>query len=920
MFALLSGFSFLNPWILTALISLPAIWWLIRLTPPPPQTVQFPAIQFLLTLTNRQESSASIPWWLLLIRLLIAILIILGIAAPVYNLLPTTNGKGPVVLIVDNGWASGPGWEARENTINMLVEEFSRQQRLLYTVATASRKTEQQSSLLPLKPEDISKLDFALRPRAGEVNREIIKDLLPKFREIPDIEFVWLSDGVVTNEDPTQLSELMTSLSSIGPLTIYKDEAPLPPHVIGTPEISGGKISLPVHKPQISFNRQGVLIARSESGKIIARKPYNFGDDTKSHAIQLDLPLHIRNEIAQFEILNSKSAGSIFLLDNRWQRKTIGLVADENKGQGQSLLSEAHYLEKALIPYYDIRKNTLEVLLKEDISLIALGDAAAFSADISNSLKNWMKKGGILIRFSGPKLANSSSDISPVQLRIGNRNLDGTMSWTKPASLGPMAEDSPFARLEIDPKIQVLKQILANPSPDLREKTWAKLEDGTPLVTAARRGDGWVILFHTTATPNWSDLALSGLFVEMLREIGQLGSINNSQTLSAAQLLPLNLLDGFGQFEGNLKNSPPLLTSADEMTAPNAEQPAGYYGSTERKFAHNIGDYIDTYQEIDFSLMDGNLKNYRASSQQHLRPALLTLAFCLVILDILIAYFIQNGLKLLSKPTASALLLVAIGSLTVFTSPNPAQAEEDLSRLLDATLDTRLAYILTGDPLVDQMSEAGLYGLSKQLRRRTAIEAENPLPVDIENHTLIFFPMIYWPITPSFPAISDPAISKINRYLKGGGTVLFDTRDQYSSSIFGSDNSGSPESTRLRQILSRLDIPNLSIVPTDHVLTKSFYLMQSFPGRYRDGEIWIENTQGAYGNDGVASVLIGSNDWAAAWATDRKGQPLAAVLPGGERQREFAIRFGVNLVMYTLAGNYKADQVHIPAILERLGQ
>ena len=73
-------------------------------------------------------------------------------------------------------------------------------------------------------------------------------------------------------------------------------------------------------------------------------------------------------------------------------------------------------------------------------------------------------------------------------------------------------------------------------------------------------------------------------------------------------------------------------------------------------------------------------------------------------------------------------------------------------------------------------------------------------------------------------------------------------------------------------------------------------------------------------NDGVSSLIIGANDYAAAWATDITGQPLYPVVPGGARQRELSFRFGVNLVMYALTGNYKADQVHVPAILERLGQ
>ncbi|MDO9125619.1 MAG: DUF4159 domain-containing protein, partial [Parvibaculum sp.] len=87
--------------------------------------------------------------------------------------------------------------------------------------------------------------------------------------------------------------------------------------------------------------------------------------------------------------------------------------------------------------------------------------------------------------------------------------------------------------------------------------------------------------------------------------------------------------------------------------------------------------------------------------------------------------------------------------------------------------------------------------------------------------------------------------------------------------------------------------------------------------------LWVEASladAGSLTNDGVTTILVGSNDYAAAWARDARGRPLFPVSPGGERQREMADRFGVNLVMYALTGNYKADQVHVPALLERLGQ
>jgi hypothetical protein len=104
------------------------------------------------------------------------------------------------------------------------------------------------------------------------------------------------------------------------------------------------------------------------------------------------------------------------------------------------------------------------------------------------------------------------------------------------------------------------------------------------------------------------------------------------------------------------------------------------------------------------------------------------------------------------------------------------------------------------------------------------------------------------------------------------------------------------------------------------VLTKSVYLLQDFPGRLASGRVWVEAAHGGADHDGVAALIVGSNGWAAAWARDANGNGLYPVAPGGEIQRERALRFGVNLVMYALTGNYKADQVHVPALLERLGQ
>jgi hypothetical protein len=157
--------------------------------------------------------------------------------------------------------------------------------------------------------------------------------------------------------------------------------------------------------------------------------------------------------------------------------------------------------------------------------------------------------------------------------------------------------------------------------------------------------------------------------------------------------------------------------------------------------------------------------------------------------------------------------------------------------------------------------------------------------------------------------------------------VIFDTRDAFSTVP---DGAVSAEGQYLRRMLSTLDIPELEPVPADHVLTKSFYLLADFPGRFRGAPLWVEamptaedEESGAApvrSGDGVSPILITANDFAGAWATNEHGQTILPTVPSDPRQRELAYRAGINIVMYALTGNYKADQVHIPALLERLGQ
>jgi hypothetical protein len=301
------------------------------------------------------------------------------------------------------------------------------------------------------------------------------------------------------------------------------------------------------------------------------------------------------------------------------------------------------------------------------------------------------------------------------------------------------------------------------------------------------------------------------------------------------------------------------------------------------------------------------------SAEVDLMPWLLLAALLLALADTAIGLQLRG---LLIRPRRAAPVAAAL-LLLLTPEPVPAQSQQSDEAIVAATSETRLAYVLTGLAEVDEISDAGLQGLSLILNRRTAIEAGEPRAVDLAVDDLNLFPLLYWPVPSDHPQLGAGVAERLDAYLRQGGMILFDTGDA-EVMIPGQAGPG-PGERRLRQLLGGLNLPMLEPVPEDHTLTRSFYLLQDFPGRWTGQTVWVDHAEPSV-NDGVSSLVIGGHGWAGAWAIDEYGLAMYPVMPGGERQRELARRFGVNLVMYALTGNYKTDQVHIPALLERLGQ
>ena len=666
------------------------------------------------------------------------------------------------------------------------------------------------------------------------------------------------------------------------------------------------------------------------AARVLARLPLELAPEATEAEGRLSLPPELRARIERFEIEGMRHAGAVSLGDDGLRRREVALIAGREDREALDLLSPLYYLRKALAPNADLLEGALSDMLPANPDAVVLADVATLSEGEETALRDWVEAGGVLVRFAGPRLAASDvsrrqeADLMPVRLRAGGRTVGGAMSWGEPKTLAPFPEGSPFTGLSIPGDVAVSAQVLAQPGPTLAERVIAQLDDGTPLVTRKRLGDGQVVLFHVTANAEWSSLPLSGLFVQMLDRL----AVSSAQAAPAAADLAgttwqaVEVLDGAGRLRE--AGTRPGVAGERLLTEPlGPDLLPGLYAGAERQVARNVIGAETRIAPSDWPARVP-VEGFARAPETPLGGWLLSAALALMLADIAATLALSGRLRR-GGVAAATLLALVMGGVT----PGPARAQEgDTARAIEATSETVLAHVLTGDREVDATARAGLRGLGRALTMRSSVEPAAPIGVDLERDELAFFPMLYWPVTADQPRPSAEAYARLNDYLRKGGLILFDTRD---ADIAGYGAS-TPAGARLQDLAAPLDIPPLEPVPDDHVVTRTFYLLDNFPGRHAGRDVWVEaappDAERVDGmpfrdlNDGVTPVMIGGNDWAAAWAVTERGDPMFPVGRGygGERQREMAYRFGVNLVMHVLTGNYKSDQVHVPALLDRLGQ
>jgi Domain of unknown function (DUF4159)/Aerotolerance regulator N-terminal len=920
--------AFAAPAVLAALVGLVALYFLLRVTPPSPRRAIFPPLRLLVGLDPNETTPARTPWPILALRLAIGALIILAMAEPLWNSFAALSGSGPLLVLIDDGFPAAPAWDKRI--------DFARERSIV--AARAGRIVA--IEVLSQGGQDIAPLDRAgiegrLRSLAPVPYAPARATALPAIERFvarePKTDILWIADGVELGGSREFSARLASIARSVELVTDGRGALAL-----AGADNEAGALTARLTRSDARAPATGAVKALDVQGREVGRVAFDFAANSALD-VRFGLPVELRNDITQIVIDGERSAGATWLIDERSRRRRVAIASGASADVAQPLLAPSYYLKRALQPFADISewhdssKDPIVSLLDEKPSVLVLADMSVAPGPELDAITQFLDNGGVLLRFAGTRLAAGDDTLTPTALRRGGRLLGGALSWESPKHIAPFEAGSPFFGLAAPDEVTVSRQVLAEPETGLAEKTWARLADGTPLVTAERRGKGLIVLFHVTADTTWSNLPLSGLFVDMLRRIvaeadapGQ-GATKAKVGEHGTVRPPLRTLNGFGVLGQPPAEAEPIGDDFSGVGDP--LHPPGFYGSRESSRAVNALAQGQALARADYAPLTVHEGALALAPPIDLRRWLLPAALVGLMIDALVSIWLMGGAPLRRPRALAALALAAaLGLVSVPHQSRAAEAASVTDRDMDAALSARLAYVVTGDAAVDETSKLGLTALTRVLASRTSAELSEPVALDPARDELAFYPLIYWPIVAGLPQPKPQARTRIAAFMKNGGTLVFDTRDALTARPGG----GLPtsESRWLRTLLEGVDVPELEPVPHDHVLTKTFYLLDRIVGRTAIGQTWIEALpppdpndriqRPARAGDSVSPIIIASDDLAAAWAEDADQRPLYPLIPGGARQRELALRSGVNLVMYTLTGNYKADQVHAKDILERL--
>ena len=439
--------GFTSPWLLLALTALPVLWLLLRVTPPAPRRMRITNL-FLKELVGAERTPARTPWWLLLLRMALAALLILALAGPLLNPAPRLGGSGPLLLVVDDGWASAEGWDQRVAVARELLQQAEREGRevLLLDTAAPPEGISGGMALQRLTARAALEALPGWQPRPWPVDRAAARAVLERAPDLGNATVVWLSDGLANSaEDQSAAERLGETLRRFGPVQVHADPVADQPLVLHLGEPGAVQLEARLVAVPAPTARDAEIVALGPTGESLARVPVTVPPGEAAAAAVLDVPADLRNRIARVELTPPQGIAGVFLLDERWRRRTVGLAGPARSSGDQPLLSELYFIDRALRPFAEVHEGPMPELLQQPLSLLVMADTGHIEperAGQAGCVAGSRRRPAALRR---PKLAAGADDLVPARLRAGDRILGGALSWSEPLTLAPFPPDSPFA-------------------------------------------------------------------------------------------------------------------------------------------------------------------------------------------------------------------------------------------------------------------------------------------------------------------------------------------------------------------------------------------------------------------------------------------------------------------------------------------
>ena len=301
----LGPLAFAVPWALIALAGLPVLWWLLRIIPPSPRRVAFPAIRLLEGLRPREDTPHHTPWWLLLLRLMIAALVILAVSRPLFPSGTAIPEGGPIVLVVDDGWAAGRDFESRRQRALRILDQAERENRPVALLTTAARRPGEAREI-GLAPAARVKAEVgALAPRPWPLDARSATELLDRLTLPNGAVAVWIR----TDEAAPGAAELAGRLQRLGRLVIV-DAGSGGPVWLGSPDSTPDALTATVRRLPGGVETPVAVRAVTEDDRVLARVTGSFAAGADQATLSIALPTELRNEVARLEVEGESTARS----------------------------------------------------------------------------------------------------------------------------------------------------------------------------------------------------------------------------------------------------------------------------------------------------------------------------------------------------------------------------------------------------------------------------------------------------------------------------------------------------------------------------------------------------------------------------------------------------------------------------------